>query len=202
MSHDQDSGDQSGVQDHQPEQRESHDSSSVDRSQKLADANGAGMGSSRRLAEQADADAESEVIPPEQMELPFEGSVTLKYSRSGPLPSAAELADYERVMPGLAREIVDEAHANMRSDRRINEVGVDTAVKLDLRGQLYAILLCVACLALAACCVFLIDNSTVAIGGATVFGIGAAAPVVNSFLQRKSSDRPDSDPGQELADRD
>ncbi|MBX9147762.1 hypothetical protein [Rhodococcus qingshengii] len=131
------------------------------------------------------------------MALPFERGALVQYSRSGPIPLAAELADYERAIPGLGREIADEAHANMRSDRKINELAVETATTLDKRGQIYAFLLSLICIAMCFTCLFFLEGGK-AIAGATLFGLGAAGPVVNSFLQRKGNDGPPPAPPLDL----
>ena len=79
---------------------------------------------------------DAEVVPPaDQPALPAFEAALIQHSRSGPLPSARELAEYDRLLPGLAREIVDEARANMASDRKINELAVQTSAELDKRGQ-------------------------------------------------------------------
>jgi uncharacterized membrane protein len=100
------------------------------------------------------------------------------------LPPASLLADYDAVVPGLAKDLADAALANMASDRMINETQVQTAKLLDLRGQRFAFALCAVCVALAAVCLFALHPAWFALSAAGLFGLGAAAPVVNAFLQR------------------
>jgi hypothetical protein len=87
-------------------------------------------------------------------------------------------------MPGLAREIVDQAHANMDSDRKINELQVHTASALDTRGQVIAAAISGTCIVFALLCLFLLHPPWLAVSGAGIFGLGAVAPVINAFLQR------------------
>lgn len=87
-------------------------------------------------------------------------------------------------MPGLAREILNEAFANMASDRKINELAVETSAKLDTRGLWIAGGLCFTCIICALLCVFFAQPPALAGTAAGIFGLGAIAPVVNAFLTR------------------
>lgn len=72
----------------------------------------------------------------------------------------------------------------MDSDRRINELEVRTASKLDIRGQAIAAAISATCIVFALLCLFLLHPPWLALSGAGIFGLGAVAPVVNAFLQR------------------
>lgn len=150
----------------------------------LGDPRGAELERRRSRDPHRDAQAsEAEVVPPPAQQV-LPGFEATAYFRSGPIPSAAELAEYDRFMPGVAREIVSEAHANMASDRRINELRVQTASKLDIRGQAFAFVLCTTCIVFALMCLFLLHPAWLAASGAGIFALGAIAPVINAFLQR------------------
>jgi uncharacterized membrane protein len=141
-------------------------------------------------------DEQSTEITPEQLPLP--GFDVIRWSSHiGPLPPAAQLAEYDALVPGLARELADAALADMAADRKINELEVETASKLDLRGQAYAILLTSVCVALAAVCLFVLDPPWLALSGAGVFGLGAVAPVINAFLHRGRMGHPGENPPQD-----
>lgn len=157
------------------------------RAEELSNPSGAELARRRDCNPQRDAQAsEPEVVPPaDQPVIPgLETATYFRYSVSGPIPAAAELAEYDRLMPGLAREIVNQAHANMDSDRRINELQVQTASKLDTRGQAIAAAISGTCIVFALLCLFLLNPPWLAVSGAGIFGLGAVAPVINAFLQR------------------
>jgi uncharacterized membrane protein len=161
--------------------------------EELGNPRGAELARRRRRDPNRDAQAsEAEVTPPpNQPTLPGFDAAVISYSRSGPLPTAAELAEYDRFMPGLAREIVNQAHANMESDRTINELRVQTASKLDIRGQGIAATLSATCILFALLCLFRLHPEWLAVSGAGIFGLGAVAPVINAFLQRGGPTRAD-----------
>ncbi|SNS54189.1 hypothetical protein SAMN05421642_103213 [Rhodococcoides kyotonense] len=73
----------------------------------------------------------------------------------------------------------------MDSDRRVNELAVETAARLDRNGQRWAAIFALLCLIGVASSLFLVDDTWLAAAGAGIFGLGAAAPVINSFLQRR-----------------
>lgn len=165
----------------------------------LEDARGEELASGRELATRADTTEpdqqiqDAEIIddqPGQQLPLPGFGRIIQYEQHEGPLPSAAQLAEYDRVVPGLARELADAALANMASDRKITEIGVETARTLDVTGLRFAIVLTSVCVVLAAVCLFALEPPWLALSGAGLFGLGACAPVINGFLQRgrKSSD--------------
>jgi hypothetical protein len=159
----------------------------------LGDARGAELERRREVSSQRDAQSpEVEVVlPPDQPVGPGSINVELRVvslsRRDDGLPTAAELAEYNRVMPGLAREIVDQAHANMASDRKINELQVQTAATLDKWGLAIAGGISGTGIGCAMLCLFLLHPAGLAVSGAGIFGLAAAAPVINAFLQRRGS---------------
>lgn len=134
MSHDETAGDGPGVSEpghghNQDLGRQPHEDRREGSAAELDDQGGAELGrggqlparSDERRPPDASQTVDAEVTPPpNQPTLPgFDSAAfSISYSRSAPLPMAAELAEYDRFMPGLAREIVNEAHANMASDRK------------------------------------------------------------------------------------
>lgn len=134
--------------------------------------------------------------PPNQPPLPITLGLQISQQRFhfGPIPSAIDLAEYERYFPGLGRQIVAQAFANQESDRRINEQRVDTSRRLDLRGQWWAGGLCSGSTACALASLFLLHPPWLAISGAGIFGVGALAPVVSAFLRRGGTQPGDAPP--------
>jgi hypothetical protein len=109
------------------------------------------------------------------------------------LPAAAELAEYNRVAPGLAQQIVGQAFANMDSDRKNNELEIRTAATLDKWGLGIAGGLSYTCIACAMVCLFLLHPVGLALGGAAVFGLASTAPVIKAFVERRASKDADDD---------
>ncbi|QBX86407.1 DUF2335 domain-containing protein [Enterobacter roggenkampii] len=60
------------------------------------------------------------------------------HTRSGPLPDADELARYERVSPGFAREIMDMAKAEQKHRHEHYKAGQSGAIWRDRLGQIFA----------------------------------------------------------------
>lgn len=187
---------------HHPQRRQPDTSSSGSSPGELDDPGHAELGRGRRQPARSDAQhldepLDAEVVPPpNQPAFPgFEGSAfSFSYTRSAPMPPASELAEYERFMPGLAREIVNEAFANMASDRKINELAVETSAKLDIRGLWIAGALCATCILCALLCLFFVQPPLLAGTGAGIFGLGAIAPAINAFLNRGSAKEEPSTP--------
>jgi hypothetical protein len=158
----------------------------------LGDTRNAELERRREVASQRDEQTpEVEVVVPADEPAPpgltYVG-LTVSISRSDDwLPTAAELAEYDRLMPGLAREIVHEARANMASDRKINELQVQTAAALDKWGLAIAGGISGSSIVCAMLCLFLLHPASLAGTGAAIFGLGAMAPVINAFLQRRGS---------------
>jgi hypothetical protein len=187
-----DQGGESGPGDDQHQRGESDAGRGGAGTPELGDPRGAELERSREVASRRDAQtSEAEVIPPPDRPVTpgftYVG-LTVSLSRSGDqLPAAAELAEYDRFMPGLAREIVNEAHANMASDRKINELQVQTAAKLDTWGLVIAGGISGSSIVCAMLCLFLLHPAGLAGTGAAIFGLGAMAPVINAFLQRRGA---------------
>lgn len=62
------------------------------------------------------------------------------HTRSGPLPDADELARYERVSPGFAREIMDMAKAEQKHRHDHYKTGQNGAIWRDRLGQIFAMI--------------------------------------------------------------
>lgn len=89
------------------------------------------------------------------------------------------LRSIDDVVPGAAREIVAQAHANMESDRNNEARYVSAITKLDLRGQWMGYSLAVL-FGLGSYELFM---KGIIWGGVTM-GIAAITPLVRAFLQR------------------
>jgi hypothetical protein len=182
-----------GPRDHQRQRGEPDPARGEAGAAELGDPRAAELERRREVASQRDAQTpEVEVVlPPDQPVVPGAINVALNVVSLSPssdrLPTAAELAEYDRLMPGLAREIVNEAHANMASDRKINELQVQTAATLDKWGLAIAGGISGSSITCAMLCLFLLHPASLAGTGAAIFGLGAMAPVINAFLQRRGA---------------
>ncbi len=66
------------------------------------------------------------------------GTVTqFEYWRSGPLPTARELGDYDSVVPGLAGRIVERWESETDHRRDMERIAVTAGVDLQRNGQRY-----------------------------------------------------------------
>lgn len=60
--------------------------------------------------------------------------------RSGPLPDAEELARYEKITPGFAKEILEMAKSSQAYRQRQGEKSLSGAIWKDRLGQIFAII--------------------------------------------------------------
>ncbi|WP_127956861.1 DUF2335 domain-containing protein [Serratia microhaemolytica] len=86
-----------------------------------------------------DASSDPELIE-RITESPDGVGVMMKVSRmrTGPLPDAEELARYERVTPGLAKEIVGMAKSEQNHRHEMTRRALEGAISKDKRGQILA----------------------------------------------------------------
>lgn len=103
------------------------------------------------------------------------------YRIEGPLPPPQILAQYDSLVPGEAKRILDDAHENEVLDREVTRKSFDTAITLEKRGFNVAAAITAACLILAFLSLLLLDPPE-SIAGTVVFGLGSAAPIVLGFL--------------------
>jgi len=109
-------------------------------------------------------------------------------SFSGPLPPPALLADYDEVMPGLAREIVDQwksetdhRRATVDGLRQSDHDAMKAYYAGEKRGQIFGLILGLAVIALGVLAVIL-DSPGVAIAGI----LGAAGAIVWAVRRQPS----------------
>lgn len=126
------------------------------------------------------------------------------HSHFGPIPASWTLREYEDIVPGSAREIIDDAMANSRHDREISRAGADAKIKMDLRGQWFAFAICAVLIASSLLILFVLPAPANYIV-APLFGILGAAPVILGFLGielgSKGKGREDEEgPGSDLAE--
>ncbi len=112
---------------------------------------------------------------------------------SGPLPSPNVLEGYDRVMPGLAREIVDQwksetAHRRATIDdlRDLDRETVRAYYAGEKRGQIFGLVLAVGVIALCALAIVL-DSPAIGVAAA----LGAAATII--WAMRRSSVAPSAE---------
>jgi uncharacterized membrane protein len=113
-------------------------------------------------------------------------------SFSGPLPPPAALAEYDRMVPGLAREIVDQwkaetghRHRTIDGLREIDRESMRAYYGSERRGQWLALVVFLAVVAVAALAIVL---NREAVGVAAVVTGGASA----IWAMRRRSDTPGS----------
>lgn len=101
-------------------------------------------------------------------------------SWQGPLPSPADLAKFDEVIPGLAERIVTMAEAEGKHSRRTQFIAVATASVSQVLGQVFALAVALGGL-YAAYWLAMKDHDGVAmvVGGATITTIAGA------FLQHR-----------------
>ena len=113
-------------------------------------------------------------------------------SFSGPLPSPPTLQEYDRVVPGLAREIVDQwkaetahRHETVTSMRRTDHEAMVKYYEGERRGQWFAILAIFGLLAVAVLAIVL-DREAIGVAGLLT---GGAASI---WAMRRRSDGPNN----------
>lgn len=99
----------------------------------------------------------------------------------GPLPSPEQLEKYEKVYPGIAKEIINMAVEQAKHRQEMEKVEVKSASRDSLLGLIFAFIFCLVTVSGA---IYLID------GGHTITGIflyGASfVAVVTAFIQGRS----------------
>jgi uncharacterized membrane protein len=128
--------------------------------------------------------------------------LTVRSSFAGPLPAPGTLAEYDRILPGLAREIVDQwkaetrhRHETVASMRTTDYEEMVTYYAAERRGQTFAIVAIVGLLAVAVLAIVL-DRPAVGVAGLLTGGAAAIWA-----MRRRSAgahvaaapDRPDAD---------
>jgi uncharacterized membrane protein len=63
---------------------------------------------------------------------------------SGPMPSPENLAQYDKIVPGCARMIVEEFKANSQHSRAMDLLGINGMIRRDARAQWMAFVLMLA----------------------------------------------------------
>jgi uncharacterized membrane protein len=64
------------------------------------------------------------------------GAVSLQtHTFTGPMPLPEHLAQYDRIVPGAARLIVDEFQSNSRHARDMERIGLSGSIRRDTRAQ-------------------------------------------------------------------
>jgi uncharacterized membrane protein len=77
-------------------------------------------------------------------------SVTTSYA--GPLPPAADFANYERTLPGTAERIIVMAEEEAEHRRKFDFQLLDSSFRTRRRGQTYAFVVSLTALAIAGAC--------------------------------------------------
>lgn len=111
-------------------------------------------------------------------------------SYRGPLPKPEHLKAYDEICPGAAKDILNEFKENGRHVRECEKRGLNASIWKVTRGQIFATILALACLALAFICV-----SQYQANGVAVAFIALTATLVLPFLgfNPKSAKKDDSE---------
>ena len=121
------------------------------------------------------------------------GTVSAYYQatyHSGPLPSASELAEYNRVVPGLAEQITTEWRTETQHRRRMEQTGLTAAVRAHRRGQYIGLLLVLFVSALGA---WLTYEGKSTVGVAAMIAPLAGIAGVFVYNQVRERERPDDE---------
>lgn len=140
-------------------------------------------------------------IAPDEEERPDRRLQVSSASFSGPLPPPETLAEYNDVLPGLAREIVEQwkgetghRHGTVEYLRETDRLTMEAHYRGERRGQYLATVVFAGVIALAIVAIAL--HST-AIGIAAIVSVGGSA----IWAMRRRSSGPDTEPT-DLADGD
>jgi uncharacterized membrane protein len=124
--------------------------------------------------------------------------LTIRSTFAGPLPAPGTLAEYDRVLPGLAREIVDQwkaetchRHETVTGMRTLDHEEMVTYYAAERRGQTFSIVAILAVLAIALVAIAY-DRPVVGVTGLLT---GGAAAI---WAMRRRSAGPDVGPTAEL----
>ena len=102
---------------------------------------------------------------------------------SGPIPPPAVLESFERAMPGLAREIVDEFRAEAKHRRDIEARASRTEAASELLGKAMALLFACGCFGVT---VYAVAHDADWVAG--VIGGGTIVSGIAAFLSRSRTD--------------
>jgi uncharacterized membrane protein len=104
---------------------------------------------------------------------------------SGPLPPPHWLAEYERIHPGLAHRLIEQAEVEASHRRMLTDLRVSSESRHASRGQWMAFGLSLSSLGLAGWLA-----TTAGPWAATPFALTALTPIVAAFLKQRTRDEP------------
>ena len=84
-------------------------------------------------------------------------------SYSGPIPLPSHLAQYEKMVPGIAKKFLEEPHLEAEHRRALENKMVDAQIKLGKRGQFMAFSLALICIICSFMAIFL-NHSLLGLG--------------------------------------
>lgn len=123
----------------------------------------------------------------------FMQSIAISQQYSGPIPPPAMLDQYDRIHPGLAEELVKFAKDEQLHRQGLETMAVSGEISKDKRGQNYALIICLAVLAVGT--VAIITDAPVVGGllsGSTLTGL--AYIFITGRKQKNSSQQDQSSP--------
>lgn len=159
----------------------------------------AGVGGDDVARRDADADAAGEIHRPQWQQDPMI-VVAQSSAHSGPMPSPQTLAEYDQVVPGLAREIVDMAKAEQTHRHSMEDLVVRGDRDATSRGQKFGLAALVLMLLIAGYMVFegaaeaaawLLSTTVVGVVGVFVTG-----RVVEQRASQKTAEGDEQDPSE------
>jgi uncharacterized membrane protein len=90
-----------------------------------------------------------------EQKFPPENGVRLTAVYSGPIPPPDHLAAYEKIVPGIAKQFLEEPHREAEHRRSLEVKMVDAQIRLASQGQTRAFLLACICLPLSFITIYL-----------------------------------------------
>jgi uncharacterized membrane protein len=134
------------------------------------------------------------VVPPEQLPLKMPGAISARRSEHyvGPIPSPQMLADYDRVIPGLAEQLVQSflwEGEHRRECERLDQEQTREYLKADLQLQRRGMSLAFACVLVfagVACLEIVVGNPW---AGAAILGADLATLATVFVYARRAQTR-------------
>ncbi|WP_242540009.1 DUF2335 domain-containing protein [Trinickia mobilis] len=115
-------------------------------------------------------------------------------SYRGPMPSPEYMAEYDKIVPGCARMIVDEFQANSRHSRAMDLLGINGMIRRDTRAQWMAFVLVLFGFGLIWELASIgKEKSAIAVAGALLVGIATAFLTGHGPWGGSKKDEPEED---------
>lgn len=101
------------------------------------------------------------------------GEVAVAERYSSPIPLPQTLAEYDRVVPGTAKDIIDDFKENSKAIRELNKRELELSAQRDARGQIMAFILALSIIGITVYAIY--AGAFFVAGAACVASIAAVA---------------------------